>query len=61
MVLSAMFQGGSCIATCNCAIVLDRSEDGAGLPDEFNAKLGESGVMEPDPLPCSAGEGDRRA
>lgn len=46
-ILSAMFQGGRCIATCDCAIVMDRDENGGGLPDTFRAELAKWAVREP--------------
>lgn len=38
-ILAAMFQGGRCIATCDCTIVMDKDEDGTGLPEAFRAEL----------------------
>lgn len=40
-ILAAMFQGGRCIATCDVTIVMDKDQDGEGLPDAFKARLGE--------------------
>lgn len=37
--LAAMFQHGRCIATCDVTAVMDKDEDGGGLPDEFRARL----------------------
>lgn len=38
-ILSAMFQHGRCIATCDVTVVMDRGEDGSDLPDAFRAAL----------------------
>ena len=38
-ILSAMFQVGAPIATCDCTIVMDKDEHGNGLPDAFKAEL----------------------
>lgn len=40
-ILAAMFQGGRCLATCDVTIVMDKGEDGDGLPDAFRAELGK--------------------
>lgn len=40
-ILGAMFQGGRCIATCDCTIVMDKGPDGEGLPDGFKARLAQ--------------------
>ena len=37
--LAAMYQGGRCLATCDVTAVMDRGEDGSGLPDDFRAAL----------------------
>ena len=51
-ILSAMFQGGRCIATCDATIVMDPGPDRQGLPDDFRAKLAEVAVRAPAPHPC---------
>jgi acyl-CoA thioester hydrolase len=45
-ILAAMFQGGRCIATCDVTIVMDKDEDGGGLPDPFRAELTRWTVVE---------------
>jgi hypothetical protein len=34
-----MFQNDRCIATCDVTIVMDKGEDGEGLPEAFRAGL----------------------
>lgn len=46
-ILAAMFQGGRAIATCDVVIVMDKGEDGSGMPDAFRARLDEFRVREP--------------
>ena len=46
-ILAAMFQGGRAIATCDVVIVMDRGEDGDGMPPAFRARLEELRVREP--------------
>lgn len=45
-ILSAMFQGGQAIATCEVTIVMDKDADGGGLPDAFKAELAKWRVLE---------------
>ena len=40
-ILACMFQGGRPIATCDVVIVMDKDEDGNGLPDRFKERLAE--------------------
>jgi acyl-CoA thioester hydrolase len=43
-ILAAMFQEGRCLATCDVTIVMDKGEDGGGLPDAFKAELAKWGL-----------------
>ena len=43
--LSAMFQSGRCIATCDTTIVMT-DRPGEGLPEDFRARLSELAVRE---------------
>lgn len=45
-ILSAMFQDGQPIATCDVTIVMDKDEAGGGLPDAFRAELARWRVTE---------------
>jgi acyl-CoA thioester hydrolase len=45
-ILACMFQGGRPIATCDVVIVMDKDEDGNGLPDHFKERLAEFRVRE---------------
>ena len=45
-ILSAMFQGGRPIATCDVVIVMDRGQDEDGMPPAFRARLEEFLVRE---------------
>ena len=46
--LAAMFQHGRCIATCDVTAVMDKDEDGGGMPDAFRAKLAQWVVKDSD-------------
>jgi acyl-CoA thioester hydrolase len=54
-ILAAMFQNDRCIATCDVTIVMDKGEDGEGLPEAFRAELQKWRVGE------DRSEADRRA
>lgn len=45
-ILSAMFQHGRCIATCDVIIVMDKDAAGYGLPAVVRQRLGEWQVRE---------------
>ena len=40
-ILAAMFQHDRCIATCDVTIVMDKDENGGGVPDDFRAALAQ--------------------
>lgn len=45
--LSAAFQNGKCIATCDCTLVWTDANGGRPLPDEFRAELERNRVTMP--------------
>ncbi|HEX8388095.1 MAG TPA: acyl-CoA thioesterase [Sphingomonas sp.] len=45
-ILSAMFQEGRAIATCDVVIVMAKGDEGDGMPDAFRARLEEFRVRE---------------